>query len=391
MHAIEAASYFLQNDAYIEIISDHLSTGKIEHLRHLSRFESFNYYELTSSWGRAVIGLKEQYLDFDSYKSTYLYPLIEKMNLKDFLIRGRVEQICKKSLSKNADNIDKRIQDLFTVHSYHLPEVDDKQSSQLDPAILKSLETPLDRYGEYDFVVDCTGYSLEPGLGHDGSFVLGEKYLEKPELLLSGAKAWDYKEKNSENKIAIVFENELGLKEACSFAKQFEEQKIKELKIICTKKELHNHEDFEFLQSMQKSFAGKKQVEYQENLKKWQSLETYEQAKIPCPKYDTSALEIYTDYNLVAVHQLIDRAGIYLSLESKDSDCTLHLDQIINLRKMNKDISFSRWIFSPSNSKDSELKEPGFYQIDLNGEDLRLNALAIELAFKDMLRYFTKV
>jgi len=172
-------------------------------------------------------------------------------------------------------------------------------------------------------------------------------------------------------------------------ADEFEKKKIAQLKIILVKESLKDSTDFERILAIQKSYAGKKHVEYQEKMKHWQTLETYEQAKIPCPQLDTSGLEIYSDKIVMAVHQLIDREGIYLSLEG-EKDCTLELDRIINMRRMNKHKAPFQWIYSPYNTEESELKEPGFYQIDANGEDLRLNSPAIELTFKNMLRYFTK-
>ena len=79
-----------------------------------------------------------------------------------------------------------------------------------------------------------------------------------------------------------------------------------------------------------------------------------------------------------------------MSLESEGQDCTLHLDRILNYRKLRKNERPFEWIYSPCNKDNSEIKEPGFYRLS-EELDLRLNVLGIEQMFEDMLRYFTKV
>jgi hypothetical protein len=387
----------------VELVAPSLGIGRAGKFQGLPAFENFDFYELTSPWGREALNLKKQKLDFESYKKMYLAGIIELLQNRSICKQGSVYQVSKKYVDLGETDSDLRVKDPFVLSYSWIPEVDEKQLESMQEDIKVHLSKPMDMYGEFDFVIDCTGLEESAGLGFAGQSVLGEKYLESPDNILRDFSALDFltdiKDKTevlTKSKIFILLEDLIYAEAVAQLVQAYEENPTGQLIILIKGEKIQNSAAVEKIMAIKKSFDSQQFLQHQEALAKWNALESYEKVKIPRPALSKDTFVVSFDWQVSSVNELLDREGFFISTENganlKLEERTFHVDKVLSLKRRLKCTEPFKWLYQPCNSNSKNFKEPGFYRVDgeNNSDFLSVNFPAIEEIFQDMIRYFTR-
>jgi threonine dehydrogenase-like Zn-dependent dehydrogenase len=224
---------------------------------------------------------------------------------------------------------------------------------KLDETVKKSLSTNLEQYEDFDVIVDCSGPFQNPlRLGPGGVLALNEKIYSQDENFYYGENAYKNLTKIIETKrLAIV-----GVPEIVNeYLSHFILQQFKGDKLFCiTTSEIEKNLNLLDIETQYQSKCN----EYAKNLHDWRDLEDYIKAKIPTPTVPERQWEFYSSHNVMSVDKMLDRTGIFLTIESpsfriEESLKTLHVDAIVSLQG-----------FGPSNlAQGLTHDEPGYFCI----------------------------
>ena len=143
---------------------------------------------------------------------------------------------------------------------------------------------------------------------------------------------------------------------------------------------------------MNHEFESKK-LEFESATRKWRDLEDYEKVKVPKPNEPKSRIQIYFGHDVTSVDFLLDRSGVFATLESPDYRAaqtqnkfqeetdhkmlTLAADAICIARGVKT---------APLNP--NMITEPGYY--NLNGLSLNDMSQSLEMIENDLLKFFKK-
>jgi hypothetical protein len=247
---------------------------------------------------------------------------------------------------------------------------------KLDENVKKSLSTNLEQYEDFDVVIDCSGPFQNPlNLGPGGVLALNEKMYSDDENFYYGENAYRSLKKIIETKrLAIV-----GIPEIVNeYLSHFLLQQFKGDKLFCiTTSEIEKNLNLLDVESQYQAKCD----EYSKKLHDWRDLEDYVKAKIPMPLTPERQWEFYSSHNVMSVDKMLDRTGIFLTIESpafrnEETLKTLHVDAIVSLQG-----------FAPSNlAQGLSHDEPGYFCIH-HTDDI---ATELKQILKTLESFFSK-
>lgn len=385
-----------------------------------------SFESLISECGLSL--LEERKLNFTptikSYWENYLSPLIEIIKTKGLVKEAEVDRVHKRFLDSGEEILNrKRILDLFRVVYKHDPKdglshLANENSAifeKLDKKFLESLEYSLEKFEDFDLVVDARGVLFNPSpAGPSGSYAINEKKLKGDERLFYGVKEFiSQKEQISSHKNITL----LGSGETAAYALYLLEdwmESSSENQILLVTQEAKTFSRFletsknEFLKNYIKDLLKRLELSHQEktgqfqlDLKEWEKLELYIKAKVPRPKVPERNFSSMNGYNLTAIDSLTDNEKLFVTIESapfrteEEGHKTYGTDALLVATGYRLDKSFSEGLRTSFNfsGKQTESKigihpEPGFYT--LTGENLSEGLNNIPLIGEDMLNFFSK-
>jgi hypothetical protein len=342
--ALEAALHFDQLGAGVTIFANNELGGMVRRINEFAPETSLEtpWSSLSSLIGRESTKLSvslEEIPSVGEYFQNYLIPLIEKGNSNIIIKPGKVERVHKRFLSIDEEVPGKsRLQDLFRVVFSTDPETNILKQVETNPElfeklgedVLNSLNESVESFDDFDLVIDATGISSDPNpMGPARSHALNESRLGSSSNVYYGRECFkNYKKVTKDSKhIVLVGSGSLSALLLCELDLWLEENKERMVTLVTTEGqpykglwELKACESLSLLTlDILKKYYSNLQEDrriYEKSLFEWRDLEPHIKTKTPEPKIPTSQLNIVPASNVTALDRLLDREGLFVTLES---------------------------------------------------------------------------
>jgi hypothetical protein len=369
-------------------------------------------------WGMACAGhfshMGAHVCLFDGQQAPYAKDMSQdkaELLKKGIIKKARVNRIQKRFLELDESINDKsRLHDLFRV-TYSVnpsdnitsrmednPEVFEKLGQQ----VLDSLKNDVEAFEDFDLIIDARGpYQLPLMMGVGGDAALNEKALMKSEKIYYGKECLSEFIKDDYKTITIVgssFHSMIFF----STLSQWLSESGHELNIIttelnCFESVLENVDVQDELKNTAKELIKCHMKDWRANcdkaaleIQKWRDLPSHEKVKITMPQMPEPKLKIYEGYSVTSVDRLLDRDGLFLTLEmpswrdpkgEKQEMLTVKQEAVFVLNGFEQDKACIKSI--------KNVEEPGFYSI----EELRKShndSAIIDSIEKDIMSFFSR-
>ncbi len=199
----------------------------------------------------------------------------------------------------------------------------------LDENIIESLKTSIEAYEDFDVVMDCSGeWSHPKPMGAGGALALNEKVIKEDDRVFYGKNVLEgISGIDKERNIVFVGTGKFNLLALSKFKEKFLSQKKLNLHFVCT----DNIPFEEIAESEYEAFTGFNDLvesaskEYEEEINifnqrilEWKELESHERVKRPRPAEPVMRLSIYNGAVVSSVDKLLDRDGLFITLEGSE-------------------------------------------------------------------------
>ncbi len=317
--ALKASKHFLELGAEIRIFKSSKHWGGL--IRH---------HELRSNLDRENFSNFEELLNFS-----------KDLEESGLVRNGRVLRVQKRFLAPNSQPLkSSRFADLFRV-IYKIDAkkiVEDNRDEQreifekLDETIIESLKSSVEAYEDFDVVMDASGPLGDSlSMGAAGTLALNENAIKEDDHIYYGREVLEASEslKSEKFKELVIVGDGLFNLIAINRLKDFflNNERIN-LHIICSAlspfKELGNENCDallkgydELLELNERSYQAEID-EFNKKVMDWKNLESHERVKIPRPAEPRPRLMIYNGAVISSVDKLLDREGLFLTIEGSE-------------------------------------------------------------------------
>ena len=330
---LELAIDFINEGADVRVIGDGLPSSKI---KKLSEFLEWNPQNYLRGETLSLLNIKKEEIKTakDLWNKYYL-KIIEFLGQRNVFYNRKVLRVQKRFLDPNESIPNhSRLYDLFRV-VYSLDpsglvegqiEENPDMKDKLPTDILASLKNSIESFQDFDLVFDTRGPFQKPHyMGASFLPALNELSFGEKEGLFYGGSALK-NEMGEEKTITLVGSEESALLIVLKL-KDWLKKEGTVLNIVTTEnsafkevlnspKVLDSHK--ELLKGTIKKYLNdwRSQCEEVEKaIKEWRELPDHEKVKISQPQFPEPKLRIYEGYSVTSIDKLLDREGLFLTLE----------------------------------------------------------------------------
>lgn len=296
-----------------------------------------------------------------------------------------------------------RLHDLFrVVFSRNPQETIVKQMEEspelfahLGEEVIQSLHKPVESFDDFDLVIEARGFGKTPNpMGAGNSLALNENNLKDSSLLFYEKDI--FTKLNLENKKTVIL---VGNGPSCMMALL----KFNDWLLSSPGHELHwvtnvpadttsgvkwlDNQVAVFRKEIEERF-DKAKLTYETKIREWRDLEDYVKVKVPKPIEPTPLLVIHEGYDVTSVDRLLDREGVFTTIESPDF--REYATKPSDMMTLAADaLCIACGVSSESLGKNSLAEnEPGHYVLNSFSIDTALED--IKKIEQDILNYFKK-
>lgn len=410
--ALEVALDFHLEGADVRVIGKNNPCSKLARLASLSpdtAIDSQNYIQAKTL---ESLNLSGPFESFQGLWDNYYSPLISFLGKEGVLHQREVLRVQKRFLEKDeAIENHTRLYDLFRI-TYGLnpsglvdeqlkenPELKEK----LTEDILQSLKNQVESFEDFDLVFDCRGDFQRPiPIGSGGHFALNEKSIAEFGSIHYGLPSSKGLEELTKNKVLTLVGSGVGAALTFLSLEEWLKEEGNILNIISSEKNLFSKvlksENFhETLKTRLRTLISEHMETWRQNclatekeLHKWRDLPLHEKNKIPQPQFPEPKLRLFEGYSISSVDRLIDRDGLFLTLEIpqwRDSDkkelVTVAQDQVIAVVGYRPDHHFNESLAQ---------EEPGYFTF-FKGKHHQIPKPSLELlplVKSEVFKYFSR-
>lgn len=388
--AILTASHFDQMGADVTLFQRSPLGGNLRFL--LDHFPDFK------------INYKKSILTISEFFENEIVPAVTELEKYGLTKSGDVQRVHKRFLHPDESVTGRsRLHDLFrVVYSMNPKETILKQLEenpelfkQLGEEVVNSLHKPVESFLDFDLVVEATGLGKMPApMGAGKSLALNENNLRESSLLFYQKDIFtklDLKDKKS----IVIAGSGVSLKLSLL--------KLKEWLLSHPAHELHwvTHQKAESIcgihwldeevSAFQKEINDrfeKNKEHFETKLREWRDLEDYVKVKVPKPVEPVPQLMVYEGYDVTSVDRLLDRAGVFATIESPDFRNFAKISG--DMQTLSADaICIANGVMDDTLGGTSLIEEePGYYV--MRSTDINSALSEIKLIEESILNYFKK-
>lgn len=385
--AILAAQYFDQIGAEVVLFQRSPLGGSVRFL-----MEHFSESQMTYQ-GRLI--------STSEFFETILVPAVLEIEKFEITKQGDVLRVHKRFLHADEEiENHTRMHDLFrVVYSMNPQESILKQLeenpelfNQLGEELIASLHKPVESFLDFDIVIEARGFGVHPStMGAGGSYALNEYNLKEGSLLFYQKEIFEKLDLTNKKMIVLIGEGEsakwslLKLRPWLLSANDHEIHWVTyKTKLESTKNTWLDSEVQSFINELDLEFEEKKMA-FEISLRQWRDLEDYVKVKVPMPVEPSSRLIFHFGYDVTSVDRLLDRPGVFATLEKPD----FRLGQTSDMLTLAADVlCVARGKSSEPDSFRAMKDEPGYYVLENNSLD-NFNT-SLQIIETDLFKYFQK-
>ncbi len=263
---------------------------------------------------------------------------------------------------------------------------------QLGKEVIESLHKPVESFEDFDVVIEATGLGKKPRpMGAGLALALNENNLQSSGLILYQndiiKKTFDDKTKS----VVLVGEGRDAKVALIKLKDWLMQSNSNQLHLVTYDRLSLNHKDsLDFacrtlFKEVEEKFEADKTV-FETELRKWRDLEDHVKLKIPKPIEPQPKILFYEGYDVTSVDRLLDREGIFATIESAPFREVVEAEMLQTLAA--DFICVARGVEDESLGKGLMDDEPGYFQ--LNAPSLDAGLAAIDEIEKTLMNYFKK-
>lgn len=311
--ALYAASHFYQIGAHVVLFQRSPLGGNIRFCHSKNIECTVDYPELKN---------------VNKFWTEDLVPLIEFVEEKKITKSGDVLRVHKRFLHQDEEVLNRsRLVDLFRViYSVNpkdsiLKQVEENPDvfKKLGEQVLNSLHEPVESFEDFDVVIEATGRGKSDfKMGPAGTYALNEKNLSKHSHFYYGKEFFHRFTAEGLKRIVVVGDD---------ISAYIAMMKLEDWlfshsdhRLTWIKHKPIDHHSFSIqnlIDHEARDFEAKKQA-YEDELFKWRGLEDHVKAKVAKPTEPERKLMVYEGYNVTSIDKLLDREGIFVTIESPE-------------------------------------------------------------------------
>lgn len=318
--AILTASHFDQMGADVTLFQRSPLGGNLRFL--LDHFPDFK------------INYRKSITTISEFFENEIVPAVTELEKYGLTKSGDVQRVHKRFLHPDESVEGRtRMHDLFrVVYSMNPKETILKQLEenpelfkQLGEEVVNSLHKPVESFLDFDLVIEATGLGKTPApMGAGKSLALNENNLRESSLL--------FYEKDIFSKLSLEGKKSIVIA-GTGVSLKLSLLKLKDWLLGNPAHELHwvtyqkadtscgiawlDEEVENFQKEITARFEKNKDV-FEVKLREWRDLEDYVKVKIPKPIEPVPQLVIHEGYDVTSVDRLLDRAGVFATIESPE-------------------------------------------------------------------------
>lgn len=348
--ALETALHFHQLGASVTLFYADQIGGNVVRLNKVAPQSIVGKaIEKTSELGRSLVTQAlSDLLTAEDYLAKYLIPISQYLEQEGILKKGRVLRVHKRFLQLNEEiNGRSRLHDLFRVIYTVNPEEAILQQLKDNPEVfaklgedvVASLHEPVESFEDFDLIIDATGKMHKAfAMGASHAEALNEKNLKKQNKIFYGKQVLDHwQEVVNAKQLVIVGDGDSSAFVLTELGSHILSRHLK-VRLVTHQTRPFNEIQNEFvkkevwslLDSVEKLYA-QACMDYQTKLHAWRDLPDFERVKIQAPELPESPLEIYTGMTVTSIDRLVDREGLFVTIESSHFREGVEADQLKTL------------------------------------------------------------
>lgn len=345
------------------------------------------------------IKYKGQPTTVKKFVQTELVDLVKQIEANQISRQGDVLRVHKRFLHRGEFiNGKSRLHDLFRVvfslnpQESILKQVEENPEifEKLGKDVLESLHRPVESFEDFDVVIEATGLGKKPRpMGAGGDLALNENNFQG-----SGLIAYQQEFFSLENKKSIVLVGEgreakvaiLNLKDWLQSSSQHRLHWVTRDRLS-----LDHHDPLDFhchqlFKTVDENFEREK-IDFEKKMRDWRDLEDYVRVKVPTPIEPQAKILFYEGYDVTSVDRLLDREGVFATIESPE------FRQVVGLENLNTLAADIIWVARGVDQNETlgrqlEIDEPGFFRI--TAPDLDSGMAQIREIESNLMTYFKK-
>ena len=385
--AIFCAQHFDQLGAEVTLFQKNPLGGNVRFL--LEHFPEFQ------------VNFNNQKITIKSLWNEVLIQSITSLEDKQLTRAGEVLRVHKRFLIPEEIIPNKsRLHDLFRVIFSVNPkeailkqlEENPEMFKQLGEQVVYSLHQPVESFEDFDIVIEATGFGKSSlGMGPSNAMALNENNLKETAALFYQKDIFSKCNFEGKKHLVLVGHGEsaiLALLKCKDWIFSDPKNSLSWISSIPVNRKTANdwlNLELEKLLNYSESLFDKEKIEFMHD---WRDLEDYVKVKIPKPIEPEAKLKIFEGYNVTSVDRLMDREGVFATIETPDfreyvknpNDLkTLPAEAILIATGINHEDSLAVGIKSD---------EPGFYRLDAS--DLSEGLAQIKIIEEKILNFFSR-
>ena len=265
---------------------------------------------------------------------------------------------------------------------------------ELGADVINSLHRPVESFADFDIVIEAAGFGKEAapaGAGH--SYALNEFNLKDSSNIFYQQDIFTKLDLTDKKSIILVGEGPTAKLALLKMRHWLLSNPGKEIHWVtydkastkCGVKWLDNEVE-DFLNVVESRYE-KSKIEFEKKIHEWRDLEDYIKVKVPKPIEPTPLLVIHEGFDVTSVDRLLDREGVFATIESPDFRAYANKSQEM-MTLAGDALCIARGVSSQNLSQGMNVVEPGYYV--LNALDFDSALEDIQKIEKDILNYFKK-
>ncbi len=337
------------------------------------------------------VAYRNELITLNNFWNEKLVPVITEIENKNLTKAGEVLRVHKRFLHTGEKvNGKSRLHDLFRVIFSVNPkesilkqlEENPEMFKQLGEKVINSLHLPVESFEDFDIVIEARGLGRNPnGMGPSKSMALNENNIKNQAALYYEKNILEQSQQIEKKNLVLVGNGEsaaLALLKNKDWLLSHRSHTLSWVSPLPCKSFIHNtwisFELDQLLKLVQDNFEKQKDA-FDKKMYEWRDLEDYIKAKIPKPIEPESQLIIYEGYDVTSVDRLLDREGVFATIESPDfreyakvsNDLkTLPAEAIFIANGIDTEETIANGL---------EIDEPGFYRLAADNLDDGINQI----------------
>jgi hypothetical protein len=385
--ALYAAAHFYELGAHVVLFKQNQFGGNINFLKKFDPEMLVDY-----PTGKTVA----------SFYEDDLVPLIKLVEENQLVKTARVLRVHKRFLRKNEVLKNRsRMADLFRV-VYAVNPADSilKQVAEnpemfqkLGVDVLNSLQQEVEAYEDFDAVIEARGLGkMAMAMGPSGVHAINELNLKMNSPFYYGREFFEKFITNNDlvlkTKHLVIVGNSKNVEFTFKKCIEFISSKNLQITWVTSEKVDRSKKAIDEMISMSDQEFLSDKIKYENDLRNYRDLMDYEKAKVSPPNLPLERLKIYDGFEVTSVDKLLDREGLFITIESPDFRELSENDGLLKTISCDAVGIFNGVDELHLLGRELAQLEPGYYSIHSNGLKEGLNQIrAIE---EKLMTFFSK-